>query len=107
MTEITQSITLPGGVKITGPLSADVPATPAEVFSTRIVPIVFVLAGFLLLVMLLISGYQFIMSRGDPKALDQARGRLTFALIGFLIVFGSYWLLVLLNTALGNIFPLA
>lgn len=106
MIELAQRINLPGGVRIDGPLGPGVPSEPAPFFSGTIVPIIFVFAGFILLIMLLISGYQFIMSRGDPKSLEAARGRLTFALIGFLIVFGSYWLLVLLNMILGGLIPL-
>lgn len=96
---IAQKITLPGGIEVKGPLAGGIEnKSPAAIISQDIVPIIFVFAGFILLIMLLVSGYQFIMSRGDPKALDQARGRLTFAIIGFLVVFGSYWLLVILNT---------
>lgn len=59
---------------------------------SKIVPLVLVAAGFLLLIMLIISGYQLITSRGDPKALESAKGRILFSLIGFLLVFAAFWI---------------
>jgi hypothetical protein len=63
----------------------------------QIVPVILTFAGFVLLIMLMISGYQLMVSRGDPKALEGAKGRLIFALIGFLIIFGAYWILVIIQ----------
>jgi len=64
---------------------------------SKIVPLILTFAGFLLLIMLIISGYQLIFSRGDPKALEGAKGRLVFAIIGFLLVFGAYWILTIIK----------
>jgi hypothetical protein len=63
----------------------------------KIVPLILTSAGFVLLIMLMISGYQLMISRGDPKALEGAKGRLIFALIGFLIIFGAYWILIIIQ----------
>lgn len=35
----------------------------------------------------LVSGYQFLMSKGDPKALEAAKARLTYAVLGLVIIF--------------------
>jgi hypothetical protein len=35
----------------------------------------------------LVSGYQFLMSKGDPKALEAAKARLTYAVLGLIIIF--------------------
>lgn len=61
----------------------------------------FPIAGLLLLLYLLYGGYQFMLSRGDPKAIEQAKGIITTALIGFIIVFVSYWLVQLVAQILG------
>lgn len=51
-------------------------------------------AGIAFLVMLLIGGFQFINSGGDPKATGHARTTLTFAIIGIILVVVS-WLILL------------
>jgi len=59
-------------------------------FVGRIIPYLFAGAGFLLLIYLVIGGLEFMLSLGDPKKTAGARGKITSALIGFLIVFAAY-----------------
>ena len=40
-------------------------------------------------------------SRGDPKAVNEAKGKITNALVGFLIVFVAYWLVQLFASVFG------
>ncbi|MDQ3098320.1 MAG: pilin [bacterium] len=55
-------------------------------FFTFVLPLVGIL-GFLFF---LWSGFQFLTSKGDPKALAAAQARLTYAIIGLIIVFLTY-----------------
>ncbi len=55
-------------------------------FFTYLLPVIGIL-GFLLF---LWSGFQFLMSKGDPKALAAAQARLTYTAIGLLIIFLAY-----------------
>lgn len=66
-----------------------------------LIPYVFVLGGVLLLFYIVMAGYTMLTSGGDPKALQQARGKLTNALVGFLIVFSAYWIVQAMGTVLG------
>lgn len=59
-------------------------------------PIVFTLGGILMLLFLIYSGYQWMISQNDPKALQIARTNLTYAIIGFLVIFISYWIITAL-----------
>jgi hypothetical protein len=52
---------------------------------------IFPIAGLLLLLYLVYAGFQFMASRGDPKTVQAAQAKLTDALIGFIIIFISYW----------------
>ena len=61
----------------------------------------FPIAGLLLLLFLLYGGYLFMFSRGDPKATQQAKSVITSGVIGFSIVFVSYWLVRIVAIALG------
>ena len=50
-----------------------------------ILPVILGIAGMISVVMIFISGFQFATSSGNPEAAASARGRLTYALIGFAI----------------------
>ncbi|HJX45747.1 MAG TPA: hypothetical protein VJ399_01085 [Patescibacteria group bacterium] len=66
-----------------------------------VIPYIFTAAGLLLLLYLIYGGYHMIISGGEPKALQEARGKVTNALIGFIIVFISYWLVQIVGKILG------
>lgn len=61
----------------------------------------FPLAGLLLLLYLLFGGFQLMTSGGDPKKIQEAKGKLTNALVGFIIVFVAYWLVQIIASTLG------
>lgn len=61
----------------------------------------FPLAGLLLLLYLLFGGLQMMTSAGDPKKMEGAKQKLTNALIGFIIVFTSYWIVQIVGKVLG------
>lgn len=54
------------------------------------------------LLMLLIGGVRFVISGGDPKRVQQARGTLTYAIVGIVVVFLSFIILRLVSDATGN-----
>lgn len=55
------------------------------IFSS-ILPIIIGLGGFLTVILIVVSGIQFVTSSGNPEAAAAARGRLTFAIIGFALL---------------------
>ncbi|MGB6838996.1 MAG: hypothetical protein WBD86_03710 [Microgenomates group bacterium] len=61
----------------------------------------FPLAGILLLLYLLFGGFSLMTSGGDPKKMQAAKGKLTNALVGFIIVFAAYWIVQIIGTILG------
>ena len=66
-----------------------------------LLPFIFVGAGLLLLLFLVIGGFGLLTSRGDPKAVEAAKGRITFALAGFIVIFVSYWIMQIIGRVLG------
>jgi len=68
---------------------------------SSLLPYLFVFAGLALLVYLILGGFQLLTSRGDPKAVDSAKGKITSAVIGFLIIFVSYWLMQIVEVIFG------
>jgi hypothetical protein len=63
----------------------------------------FVLSGIILLFFFIMGGIGMIASAGesDPQKAEQAKKTITSALIGFVIVFTSYWIVKLIGSLLG------
>lgn len=68
---------------------------------SAVVPYLFGIAGFLLLLYLIFGGFSYMLSGGDPKATESAKQKITNAVIGFVIIFAAYWLVQILGTVLG------
>lgn len=66
-----------------------------------IVLIVFPVAGFALLIYLIVGGYRYLLSGGDPKSIQAAKGVISQALVGFLIIFFAFWIVVITAEILG------
>lgn len=66
-----------------------------------LLPYLFAGAGLFLLLYLIFGGFQLMTSAGDPKKTQEAKGKITNALVGFFIVFISYWLVQIVGTILG------
>lgn len=58
---------------------------------SQAVPYIFAFAGIGLLLMIISAGFALMTSAGDSKKLESGKQKLTYALIGFLIIFVSYW----------------
>jgi hypothetical protein len=82
------------------PAGASGSLKPGEII-TRFLPYIFVVAGLILLLYLVFGGLSLLTSGGDPKAVQVAKGRITTALIGFIIVFVAYWIVQALGIILG------
>lgn len=74
--------------------------TPADILNA-IIPVIFVIAGIILLFMLVFGGFTIFVSAGNPEKIKQGTGMITSALIGFLIIFAAYWIIELLQITLG------
>lgn len=53
----------------------------------------FMIGGVVLLAMIIISGFQWMTAGGDKQAIAAARGRLTSAIIGFVLLASTYAIL--------------
>ncbi len=59
------------------------------------------LGGVALFLMLLVGGFNFLFSGGDPKKLEQARGTVTQAIVGIIIMSLAYLILLTIQTFTG------
>jgi hypothetical protein len=84
--------------EITGglPVSTTISSLVAKAF-----PFIFALAGVGLLLMIIAAGFTLMTSAGDSKKMEAGKNRLTFAIVGFLIIFTAFWVVQLLGTMFG------
>ena len=63
----------------------------------------FTIAGLILLFYFILGGIGMISSAGknDPQKSEQAKKSITSALIGFVVVFASYWIVKLIGQLIG------
>jgi hypothetical protein len=64
-----------------------------EVIFSNILNIAVVLAGLVLFVMLIVGGLGYLFSAGDPEKAQKAQGTLTWAIIGFVLLIASWFIL--------------
>lgn len=57
---------------------------PSTIINVVLTPLL-VLIGFFAALYIVLAGLKYIRSGGDPKAAEEARARLTFAIVGFVI----------------------
>ena len=67
----------------------------------KLLPIIFSVAGIILFFYLIAGGFDLLLSTGDPKKAEGAKGKITNAVVGFIIIFIAWWLTKLLSTIFG------
>jgi len=66
-----------------------------------LLPYIYVAAGLVLLLLLIAGGFSLMTSAGNPDKIKAGYGKIKSALIGFLIIFISYIVAMLMQTILG------
>jgi len=84
--------------------AGSLPATANLTFGTIISQAfnyLFVIAGLILLFNLIMGGFHLMVGATDPKAKETASKSITNSFIGFLILFGAYWIVQIVQIVLG------
>ena len=101
---LAQQLILPGETgAIQGPLQATLfgeKITIGSILSSAL-PFIFIFAGIGLFLMILAAGFNFLTSAGDAKKLDQGKQRLTYAVVGFIVIFSAFWLVQIFGAMFG------
>lgn len=74
--------------------------TPGAIIS-RLLEFSFPLAGLILFVMLFWGGFEITYGASTSKSMEAGKNRITAALIGFFLLFSSYWIIQILEEILG------
>lgn len=64
---------------------------------TGLLPFLYGIAGVGLLLFLIAGGFGYLTSSGDPKKMEAAKGQITNAVIGFILVIVAFWLTGIVN----------
>ena len=67
----------------------------------NVVSVVLGLAGIVLFIMLLLGGFSYITSGGDPKKVESARNTLTYAIGGMIFIALAYLILKFIEVFTG------
>jgi len=95
------ALTLPGEQKISYPAKFKFKEANLGDIINQLLPLVFVFAGLALFIFLIIGGFGLLTSGGSPDKVKSAQGKITSAVIGFVIIFIAYWLVRILEIAFG------
>ncbi len=72
---------------------------PAAVINL-ILPYIYILAGLIVFFYLLMGGFKFLTAMGNDSKIASGKKMITNALIGFVIIFTSYWLIQIVEILL-------
>jgi len=95
LTSLVQNVYAVGGA-VTPPTIGNI-ASLADVFGI-IINVALGVGVALTVIFLILGGIQYIMSKGDQKAAQQARDWLTNAIIGFVVVVGAFTIKKVVST---------
>lgn len=68
---------------------------------SKMLPIIMAAAGMYMLIQIIFGGFTLMTAAGDQNAIKKGYGSVQFGVIGFLIVFGAYFAVILVQAALG------
>jgi hypothetical protein len=67
----------------------------------NVITVVIELAGVILFLTFIVAGFKYLTSSGDPKALEGAKGTLTHAIIGLIVLLLAFVILVIIQEVTG------
>ena len=68
---------------------------------SSILPNIYVISGILLLIYLVFGGFLIITSAGNPDEAGKGKQIITNAIMGFMIIFASYWIIQIIQIITG------
>ncbi|NCN87751.1 MAG: hypothetical protein GW941_02555 [Candidatus Pacebacteria bacterium] len=84
-----------------GKPGGDVSLTTPGGFITKLLEFAFPLAGIILFVMLVWGGFEMLYGASTSKAMEAGKNRITAAIIGFFLLFSSYWIIQIVEVIFG------
>ena len=96
-----QSVDLGKELKLSGEESVStVFGSPAAIIQA-LLPNLFLFAGLIVFIILIFGGITMIASGGDSKGMEKGRQAIQSAVVGFLLIFGAYWIIQIIQVVTG------
>ncbi|MEP7167345.1 MAG: pilin [Candidatus Woesebacteria bacterium] len=86
---------------IFGAAGPDVQLTTPRGIISKLLPYLFSFGGLILFIMLIWGGFEMLTGAADPKSQQAGKERITAALVGFLLLFASFWLAQIVQRIFG------
>ena len=67
----------------------------------ELLPYILGLAGIILFLYLIWGGFELLTSGGNPETMARGKGKIGHAVVGFILVFASYWIAQIIQHILG------
>lgn len=87
-------------LKTQGSSQATALSTPGGIIS-RALSFAFPIAGMILFVMIVVGGLEILAGATNSKSLQSGQQRVTMAILGFMVLFASYWITQILEIIFG------
>lgn len=81
------------------PVEAEL-STPEGIIG-RVLTFIFPIAGLILFSMIVAGGVEMMMGAADKKSIENGKNRVTAAIVGFILLFSSYWLVQVVELVFG------
>ncbi|MFC1711013.1 hypothetical protein ACFLZ1_00345 [Patescibacteria group bacterium] len=94
-------LSLPGGISIPEPAGFNFAGGSLADVINEALKYIFPFAGLIMFFLFIAAGFQLLTSAGNPESTKKGYQRLLFAIIGFLVIFLSYWLIQIIGKILG------
>lgn len=85
---------------MTGSTAAEELSTPGGVIG-RLLELIFPLAGLMLFLLLVWGGFEILVSAASQKGVEAGKNRITAAIVGYLLLFATYWIVQILEVVFG------
>lgn len=96
----SQDIDLLNPLIITGSTQAETLSTPGGIVS-RMLSFIFPIAGLILFAMISWGGFEILISASGQKGMEAGKNRITTAIVGFILLFSSYWMAQIVEAVFG------
>ncbi len=70
-------------------------------FITAVLPNIYIISGVILFILFIGAGFVIMTSSGDPEKQSKGMQALAASLIGFIIIFASYWIIQIVEILTG------
>ncbi len=94
-TNLGDCLTLQNGAPVSSQYSS------VSVFFNNILPNIYVASGVIIFFMILIGGFTILSNAGDTHKIQDGQKTITSAIIGLVVVFGSYWIIQIIQVLTG------